>query len=376
LNSGDIKGAYVQDLTLILGSEVSKLGKYEVYSQENVRTLAGWTAERMQLGCTNTKCLTALGQMDISKLISGRVGKIGNRFSVSLSLFDTQNAKAERMISEFCRSEDELIELVQVAVRKLLGEEIVSAVPSTRIKAQPQPSSVPPTWKDSVVGMEFVFIRGGCFEMGDTFGDGNSDEKPVHEVCMDDFYLGKYEVTWGQWKRVMGGNASDSKWTDERPVDNVSWDDTQQFIERLNSQVGRKYRLPTEAEWEYAARGGGKREEYSGTSQEGELGQYAWYGDNSQDQTHPVGEKRPNGLGLHEMSGNVMEWCADWYDKNYYKNSPKNNPRGPGNGELRVLRGGSWYSNPRFVRAANREGRDPTAQSYSFFGFRLVLPSR
>jgi tetratricopeptide (TPR) repeat protein len=121
LTSGEIKAAYAQDLTLILGSEVSKLGKYEVYSQENVRTLAGWTAERMQIGCTDTKCLTALGQMDIAKLISGRVGKIGNRFSVSLSLFDTQNAKAEKMISEFCQSEDELIEMVQVAVRKLLG---------------------------------------------------------------------------------------------------------------------------------------------------------------------------------------------------------------------------------------------------------------
>ena len=135
LTSGDIKGAYAQDLTLILGSEVAKLGKYEVYSQENVRTLAGWTAERMQLGCTDTKCLTALGQMDIAKLISGRVGKIGNRYSVSLNLFDTQNAKAEMMISEFCRSEDELIELVQVAVRKLLG---VEAAPS---KVEQRPSA-------------------------------------------------------------------------------------------------------------------------------------------------------------------------------------------------------------------------------------------
>jgi hypothetical protein len=125
LTSGDIKAAYAQDLTSILVSEVSKLGKYEVYSQENVRTLAGWTAERMTMGCTDTKCLTALGQMDIEKLISGRVGKIGNRYSVSLNLFDTQKTRAEKSISEFGRSEDELIDLVQVAVRKLLGVEAV-----------------------------------------------------------------------------------------------------------------------------------------------------------------------------------------------------------------------------------------------------------
>ncbi len=130
LTSGDIKEAYAQDLTLILASEVSKLGKYEVYSQANVRTLAGWTEERMKLGCTSTQCLTALGQMDIAKLISGRIGKIGNRYSVSLNLFDTEKARSERLISEFCRSEDELIELVQAAARKLLG-------------AEPPPSAAP-----------------------------------------------------------------------------------------------------------------------------------------------------------------------------------------------------------------------------------------
>jgi hypothetical protein len=137
LTPGDIKLAYAQDLTSILVSEISKLGKYEVYSQENVRTLAGWTAERMQLGCTDTKCLTALGQMDIAKLISGRVGKIGNRYSVSLNLFDTQNARAEKSVSEFGRSEDELIDLVQVALRKLLGVE----VSPTRVEQRPSPAS-------------------------------------------------------------------------------------------------------------------------------------------------------------------------------------------------------------------------------------------
>lgn len=122
-----VNTAYAQELTSILVSEISKIGKYEIYSQENVRTLAGWTAERMVLGCTGTKCLTALGQMDVARLISGSVGKIGNTYSVSLNLFDTLNARAEKAVSEFCRTEDELIPLIQVAVRKLLGEEVVAA---------------------------------------------------------------------------------------------------------------------------------------------------------------------------------------------------------------------------------------------------------
>lgn len=138
LTSGDIKAAYAQDLTFILVSEISKVGKYEVYSQENVRTLAGWTEERMKLGCSSTQCLTALGQMDIAKLVSGRVGKIGNRYLVSLSLFDTQNAKAEKAISEVGRSEDELIELVQAAARKLLGIEVPLS------KTEEKPPSISP----------------------------------------------------------------------------------------------------------------------------------------------------------------------------------------------------------------------------------------
>ncbi len=137
LVSREVKPTYAQELTSILASEIAKLKKYEVYTQENVRTLAGWTEERMKLGCTSTQCLTALGQMDIAKLISGSVGKIGDRYSVSLNLFDTQNARSENMISEFCRSENELIDLVQVAVRKLLGEEVVPS----KIEQRPSPST-------------------------------------------------------------------------------------------------------------------------------------------------------------------------------------------------------------------------------------------
>jgi formylglycine-generating enzyme required for sulfatase activity len=357
---------HARNLTSILVSEVSKFNKYEVYSQENVRTLAGWTAERMKLGCSDTQCLIALGQMDIAKLISGSVGKIGTRYTVSLNLFDTQNAKSEKAISEFCQSEDELIELIQVAARKLLGEPLQVSASAA--------GTLPKEFKDPITGMEFIFVKGGCFEMGDTFGDGDEAEKPVHEVCVDDFYLGKYEVTQREWEKVMGNIPSKFKGRDN-PVDLVSWIDVQQFINRLNNQSGRKYRLPTEAEWEYAARSGGKREKYPGTNQEADLREYGWLNNNSGGQTHPVGEKRPNGLGLYDMAGNVSEWCADWYDENYYRNSHKDNPRGPGDGKYRVLRGRSWGDWPWDANTANR-GRGDPARRDSGYGFRLASPAR
>jgi formylglycine-generating enzyme required for sulfatase activity len=163
---------------------------------------------------------------------------------------------------------------------------------------------------DPTTGMEFVAVPGGCFQMGDTFGDRESDEKPVHQVCVSDFSIGKYEVTQGQWKAVMDSNPSRfSSCGDNCPVESVSWDDAQQFIRRLNKQSSTSYRLPTEAEWEYAARSGGKREKYSGGN---DVDAVAWYYGNSA-KTHSVGQKQPNGLGIFDMSGNVWEWCSDWF---------------------------------------------------------------
>ena len=230
-------------------------------------------------------------------------------------------------------------------------------------------------FKDSVAGMEFIFVKGDCFDMGDTFGDGGTDEKPVHQVCVNDFFLGVYEVTQAQWERVMGNNPSYFKKGGNYPVEQVSWNDVQDFIGRLNRQNGKRYRLPTEAEWEYAARSGGKREWYAGTSRENELKDYAWYTGNSGGSTHPVGQKKPNGLGLFDMSGNVWEWCADWYDSNYYGNSPKNNPTGPNSGQYHMLRGGSWFSVPWNLRTAYRLGFAPSAR-YDDSGFRLGVAPR
>lgn len=235
-----------------------------------------------------------------------------------------------------------------------------------------QPATGRPFLHDPATGMEFVAVPGGCFRMGDTFGDGESDEKPVHEVCLSDYYIGKFEVTQGQWRKVMGNDPTHFyNCCDDCPVDKVSWNDVQDFIRRLNSRTGARYRLPTESEWEYAAKSGGKNEKFSGGTAEDTV---AWYSGNSLSMPHTVGQKQANGLGIHDMSGNMWEWVSDWYEKEYYGKSSLNNPEGPSTGTYRVLRGGSWGSAPRFVRTTDRFRIVPDDRSINL-GFRLVFPT-
>jgi len=214
--------------------------------------------------------------------------------------------------------------------------------------------------------IEMVQIPSGTFQMG---SNESSDEKPIHTVTVSSFKMSKYEVTQKQWRDIMGTNPSYFKDCDNCPVEQVSWNDTQLFIKKLNAKTGKNYRLPTEAEWEYAARGG-QSYKYAGSDN---IDNVAWYQDNSGDKTHPVGQKSANGYGLYDMTGNVWEWCNDWYGSDYYSSSPSSNPKGASSGAFRVLRGGSWRSTSGYCRAANRNDDTPTYRYYSF-GFRLVLP--
>ncbi len=214
---------------------------------------------------------------------------------------------------------------------------------------------------------DMIKVPSGCFQMGSNSGD--DDEQPVHRVCVGSFMLGKYEVTQNQWQAVMGDNPSYFKnCGGECPVESVSWHDVQTFIQRLNNQTGEQYRLPTEAEWEYACRSGGRNQKYCGGSNPDSV---AWYDDNSGKTTHPVGQKRANGLGLYDMSGNVWEWVEDWYNESYYNNSPKNNPAGASGGSNRVIRGGSWFSFVSYLRSALRFDLVPGSRSDDV-GFRLA----
>lgn len=221
-----------------------------------------------------------------------------------------------------------------------------------------------------------VFVKGGCFQMGDTFGDGYNGEKPVHEVCVNDFYIGETEVTQGEWVAIMESNPSVYKNGDDYPVDSVDWKDLQEFLKKLNEKTGRNYRLPTEAEWEYAARSGGREDKFAGTNNESELGEYAWYSMNSENETHAVKQKKPNAIGLYDMAGNVWEWVADLYDGNYYDSSPKDNPTGPVHGMYHVVRGGSWFSIAKNIRSTDRYWSDVGSGSDTLFGFRLALSSQ
>ena len=221
------------------------------------------------------------------------------------------------------------------------------------------------------ITIDMVKVEAGTFMMGATSEMQNpfDDEKPVHQVILtNNYYMGKYEVTQALWQEVMGSNPSYFK-GDDLPVEQVSWDDCQEFIGKLNSMTGRKFRLPTEAEWEYAARGGKKSRGYqfSGSSN---ISDVAWYTDNSGSKTHPVGMKQSNELGLYDMTGNVWEWCQDWYGS--YVSSSQTNPTGDVSGPRRVGRGGSWYYNARFCRSSFRYRDDPDRRIY-FLGLRLVL---
>ena len=228
------------------------------------------------------------------------------------------------------------------------------------------------TYTVNGISFEMVAVKGGTFTMGATSEQGSdaySNEKPTHKVTLSDYMIGKTEVTQELWKAVMGSNPSNFK-GNNLPVENVSWHDCQKFIKKLNSLTGLNFRLPTEAEWEYAARGGNKSKgfKYSGSNN---IGSVAWYTSTTNDSgTKPVATKSPNELGLYDMSGNVWEWCSDWCGD--YSSSSQTNPKGPSSGSYRVFRGGSWGAYAGDCRVSIRNGSTPGYRRY-YLGLRLAL---
>ena len=228
--------------------------------------------------------------------------------------------------------------------------------------------------KQMFAGISFVKIEAGCFMMGRDveIAESSEVELPQHKVCISKpFYMSETEVTQKQWEAVMGSNPSKSK-SPSKPVEKVSWEDTQEFIKKLNErESGNYFRLPSEAEWEYAARAGSTTL-YSFGNKDSNLKEYAWFGNEGyHGSSQEVGLKKPNAWGLYDMHGNVWEWVSDWYDPNYYHNSPEQNPKGPETGKYRVYRGGSWVGKATNLRSALRYSGLPSTRTNDI-GFRLV----
>ena len=229
------------------------------------------------------------------------------------------------------------------------------------------------TFTANGVSFTMKYVEGGTFQMGATSEQGSDawdDEEPVHSVTLSGYWIGKTEVTQELWQAVMGNNPSYFSGTN-LPVEKVSWNDiVNDFLPKLNNLTGKQFRLPTEAEWEYAARGGKASQgyKYAGSNT---IGDVAWYDGNSSGKTHAVKTKSPNELGLYDMTGNVWEWCSDWYGS--YSSGSQTNPTGQSSGSYRVLRGGSWNISAGFCRVSGRNYGGPDIRNYSC-GFRLCCP--
>jgi formylglycine-generating enzyme required for sulfatase activity len=257
---------------------------------------------------------------------------------------------------------------------------------------QAAPPVPPAAYTEPVTGMEFVSIPSGCFQMGDIWGDGQGDEKPVHEVCLASFMMGRYEVTNAQYRKFKPDHNSSSYDgntlnDDNQPVVNVSWHDAAAYAQWLSKMSGKNVRLPTEAEWEYAARGGTRLRNYWGDKPSDSC-VYAngadlaaknqwpdWASTNCQDSykvAAPVGSFLPNAYGLYDIMGNAWEWTSDWYSSEYYYSSPRQNPQGPATGTLKNPRGGGWGNASECIRASDRNGFPPDFRIL-FLGLRLVF---
>lgn len=243
---------------------------------------------------------------------------------------------------------------------------------NVRFRVEVDDGSVDIRVGDYVIPM--VPVKGGTFQMGcvdKTIAKHNYEaEFPVHKVTVDDYYIAKYELTQDVWTLVMGENPSHTQGNDSLPVEQVSWNDVQIFISRLSQITGQRFRMPTEAEWEYAARGGQKGHGYVFPGANSDLNAIAWYGSNADNHTHPVGQKKPNELGLYDMAGNVWEWCSDWMAE--YPAEAQDNPKGPKDGDHKILRGGCMTSPSWGLTVSDRCWYQPD-RGYGFHGVRLVL---
>jgi len=367
----DATPAQAEGIAEEMRSGFTRSGRYTVVDRTlTAKILEEW--ERQQSGLNEAERAIQVGKLyNVRYIVTGKViAYEGKAWLVSAVMLDAQTGVAWH--SQTLRHEGRFFDLlgqVPTLAARLAG---VDAAASRSTGAASVPSAAPgATWTEPITGMEFVYVPGGSYEQG--CGSWTSDcwdnEKPTRQVRLSPFWLGKTEVTQGQWKRVMGSNPSHFQKGDDYPVERVSWNDAQEFIKRLNAKSGQTYRLPSEAQWEYACRSGGKPVAFGTDS--GSLNERnANYGKTS-GVTTPVGKYPPNALGHSDMAGNVWEWTQDVYDGEAYRSGPASDPVNGGSGAFRVRRGGSWFNDPRLLRCSNRSVGAPSVSDYRL-GFRLA----
>lgn len=363
----------------LLTSALFKTGVYTVIDvSERERLLS--ELEFSVSDCSDESCQLEIGKLLAAEaIVIGRIGRLGSRYILTVKMLETDTGRAINTADGVYENLDDMVDNVKNIAGEIASVHIKEEIPVVKDTEEKivQPEEPGPVPED------MVYVGGGTFLMGKS--SGPDDEKPAHEVKLGSFYMMKYEVTQKQWREVMGSNPSHFK-GDNLPVENVSFNDVIIFCNRLSEKEGltpcysgsgeniacdfsaNGYRLPTEAEWEFAARGGNKSKGYKYAGSD-TIGSVAWFLGNSGDKTHPVGTKAANELGLYDMSGNVWEWCWDYYGK--YDASAVTDPTGPLKGFARIKRGGSWVLLEEGCYITNRHNGGANGRSSSV-GFRVV----
>ena len=373
-----IKEGLAEALSVEVRNEIHGFGDYEVLSKEDLGTVAERTALRQSLGCDDDQCLIDFGRaIGTRYMVAGSISKLGNTYSVNLRLINTKGTDVgvKERASRKCKcAEDELFDATKIVAAMVMGKK-KPKIERVAESAAPEGEAF-----TNSIGMKFVLIPAVTFKMGSPVNERKRDiDERHHEVTLTKgFYMQTTEVTQGQWRDIMGSNPSHFKnCGDDCPVEEVSWNDCQKFIRKLNQQEGtNKYRLPTEAEWEYACRAGTNTPFYFGnclsTDQANYDGNHPMPGCSKgewRNRIVPAGSFQPNAWGLYDMHGNVWEWCQDW--KGEYSPGHVTDPTGPASGTYRVLRGGSWNRKSGYIRSANRDRANPDGRKYNT-GFRVA----